>query len=192
MKSICHAASLAAFGRALLAKADVITHVPTDKSLDQVIIDTMILQHTIAVPTLTMMESVVNNLKIPQLRYGHARESVAYMYMAGVPILAGSDSNTQPGAPASIKHGESLRDELKLLVDADLSNSDALRATTVLPAKHFGLHDRGEIAVGKRADLVLPRDDPLVNIRATRSIQRVWIKGDEVNVSSGDLDASQT
>ncbi|CAF3765391.1 unnamed protein product, partial [Adineta steineri] len=34
--------------------------------------------------------------------------------------------------------------------------------------------DRGVIEVGKRADLVLISGDPIVDIRATRSIERVW------------------
>ncbi|KAG4443226.1 hypothetical protein IFR05_001269 [Cadophora sp. M221] len=182
MKTICHAAQYDAFERALLAKTDVVTHVPTDKPVDQKVIQQMISQNTIAVPTLTMMDNVVKNLQIPELSYDHARDSVSAMYKAGVPILAGTDSNNQLGAPAKIKHGESIHDELDLLVEAGLSNLDALRAATVLPARHFGLNDRGEIAVGKRADLVLLKDDLIVNISATRSFWKVWINGVEVEV----------
>jgi imidazolonepropionase-like amidohydrolase len=49
----------------------------------------------------------------------------------------------------------------------------------VLPAEHFGLTDRGVIAPGRRADLVLVDGDPLHDIRAVRSISRVWCGGIE-------------
>jgi len=63
------------------------------------------------------------------------------------------------------------------LVDAGLSTVDALRAATSLPAKHFGLNDRGVIEPGYRAYLVLVDGDPITDIRATRSIKRVWCGG---------------
>jgi imidazolonepropionase-like amidohydrolase len=68
-----------------------------------------------------------------------------------------------------------------MLVDAGLSNIKALETATSLPAKHFGLNDRGVIKVGKRADLVLVSGDPIAYIKATRSIQKVWCKDVEVD-----------
>jgi imidazolonepropionase-like amidohydrolase len=59
------------------------------------------------------------------------------------------------------------------LVDAGLSTVDALRVATSLPVKHFGLNDREVIEPGYRADLVLVDGDPIVDIRATRSIGSV-------------------
>lgn len=175
-----HAAQYEAFERALTAKTDVIAHAPTDKPLGQDIRDRMMAQNTIAVPTLTMMDKVVKNLKIPRLSHDHARDSVSAMYRAGIPILAGTNSNNHRGAPAKINHGESIHGELELLVKAGLSSLDALRAATVLPARHFGLSDRGKIVVGKRADLVLLRDDPIADISATNSFWKVWIRDVEV------------
>lgn len=140
----------------------------------------MLAQESFAVPTLTMMEGVVNNLKRPGISYAAARDSVKAMHEIGVPILAGTDSNMAPGVPANVVHGESMHHELELLVDAGLSNIEALQAATSLPAKHFGLNDRGIIEVGKRADLLLVSGDPIADITATRSILRVWCKGVEV------------
>jgi imidazolonepropionase-like amidohydrolase len=151
-----------------------------DKSIDADFCHSMLAQGTIAVPTLTMMEGVVNNTKRPGRSYAAARDSVKALHEAGVPILAGTDSNMQPGIPANVPHGESMHHELELLVDAGLSNLDALRAATSLPAKYFGLKDRGVIEVGKRADLLLVSGDPTTDIKATKSIQKVWCKGVEV------------
>jgi imidazolonepropionase-like amidohydrolase len=54
-----------------------------------------------------------------------------------------------------------------------------LRAATSLPARYFGLTDRGTVEPGLRADLVLIAGDPLADIRETRSLRRVWCGGVE-------------
>jgi imidazolonepropionase-like amidohydrolase len=60
-----------------------------------------------------------------------------------------------------------------------LDQAGLLRAGTELPARYFGLGDRGVVGPGRRADLVLLGGDPLQDIRATRSIRRVWCGGIE-------------
>ncbi len=91
---------------------------------------------------------------------------------AGVPILAGTDAP----APGSW-NGASLHQELELLVKAGLSPSEALSAATSVPARTFGLKDRGLIAPGLRADLVLVHGDPTRDITSTRDIVAVWKAG---------------
>jgi imidazolonepropionase-like amidohydrolase len=113
------------------------------------------------------------------LDFENARKTVAALHLAGVPVLAGTDSNMSPGVPANLAHGISLHEELELLVSCGLSTTEALRAATSLPAQYFGLHDRGVIQPGYRADLILVQDDPTEDIKATRSLQRVWIAGHE-------------
>lgn len=55
-----------------------------------------------------------------------------------------------------------------------------LKAATSRPAKLHNLNDRGVIALGKRAHLMLLNSDPLmVNISSTLEIGRGWIKGIE-------------
>jgi imidazolonepropionase-like amidohydrolase len=100
------------------------------------------------------------------------RDNVRILHDAGVPILAGSD---QPA------HGVILHRELELLVQAGLEPVDALAAATSAPAAAFGLFDRGRIAPGLRADLLLVQGDPTVNIKATRKIQRIWKAGVELD-----------
>jgi len=177
---IAHASAFAPFHMAQEAGVDIVTHVPLDKPLDSAAVARMTAENRVVVPTLTMMEGIINRLHPKGRDYAHGRTSVAAMYHAGVPILAGIDANTAPGVPANVPHGESLHHELELLVDAGLSNLDALRAATSLPAKHFGLHDRGVIETGRRADLVLVGANPLDDIRATRQILRVWCGGIEI------------
>ena len=74
-------------------------------------------------------------------------------------------------------HGLSLHAELAALVDAGLAPADALTAATAVPAAHFGLHDRGRLAPGHRADLVLVDGDPTADITATTRIVAVWRGG---------------
>jgi imidazolonepropionase-like amidohydrolase len=66
---------------------------------------------------------------------------------------------------------------LELLVLSGLTPLEALASATSEPARAFGFHDRGRIAVGTRADLVLINGDPTVNITATRDIVGVWKLG---------------
>jgi imidazolonepropionase-like amidohydrolase len=185
--TVAHAASTAALDMALQAGVDMITHAPLDRPLTESTAARILAHRCIMIPTLTMMKGIVARVTAAQPEgvpaagpsYESARDSVAQLHRAGVPILAGTDANSGPGIPFSPRHGESLHDELELLVDAGLPTVEALRAATVLPAQHFGLHDRGVIEAGRRADLVLIDGDPTADIRATRQIRRVWCAGVE-------------
>jgi imidazolonepropionase-like amidohydrolase len=107
------------------------------------------------------------------------------VHKAGVPVLAGTDANSEKLSPFNVQHGESLHHELELLVEAGLSNLDALRAATSLPAQYFDLKDRGVIEPGRRADLILIAGNPLEDIKATRLLKRIWCAGIErLNLSS--------
>jgi imidazolonepropionase-like amidohydrolase len=176
---VAHASSVASVAKAQAAGADILTHVPADGVLDPAAAAEMAAAGRVVVPTLTMMQAIVTNIAPPGADFGNATASVTALHEAGVPILAGTDANASTLIPANVPHGESLHRELELLVAAGLPAIDALRAATELPATFFGLADRGMIRPGKRADLVLLDDDPLADIRATRSIRRIWIGGVE-------------
>ncbi|MFH8408761.1 amidohydrolase family protein [Streptomyces sp. NPDC018019] len=107
----------------------------------------------------------------------HALSSVARLHRAGVPVLAGTDANHRPGRACPVVHGAGLHAELALLVEAGLTPAQALAAATSAPAAYFGLGDRGVIAPGRRADLVLVAGDPTADITATRSVEAVWRGG---------------
>jgi imidazolonepropionase-like amidohydrolase len=188
--TVAHAASTAALDMALRAGVDMITHAPLDRPLTESTTVRILAQKCVMIPTLTMMKGIADRVAAAAASqpegppaagpsYESARASVAEVHRAGVPILAGTDANAGAGIPFAPRHGESLHDELELLIDAGLSAVEALRAATVLPAQHFGLHDRGVIEPGRRADLVLIDGDPVADIRATRQIRRVWCAGVE-------------
>lgn len=175
---IAHAVTLEATRMAQAANADVITHAPLDGVMSDAEVQKMVQEGRLSIPTLTMMKGVSRI----RGKYEYAHDTVAALYRAGVPILAGTDANSAPGVPANVAHGVALHEELELLVNCGLSNCGALRAATELPASYFRLHDRGVIEVGRRADLVLVRGNPLENIQATREIERIWIAGKELDI----------
>ncbi|HTJ35545.1 MAG TPA: amidohydrolase family protein [Dactylosporangium sp.] len=185
---VAHALSYEAAELAQAAGVDALTHTPLDRPLERTVADRMAAAGQALIPTLVMMEALTGPSTSAQMRavwampdanYDSARASVAAAHRAGVPILAGTDTNTDAVAPGDFTFGDSLHHELELLVDAGLSTVDALRAATVLPAEHFGLIDRGVVEPGRRADLILVDGDPLHDIRAVRSISRVWCGGIE-------------
>lgn len=102
----------------------------------------------------------------------NAIESVRRLHAAGVDILAGTDAGN-PGTA----HGVSMHGELALLVKAGLTPRQALRSATALPAQRLHMTDRGRIAPGMRADLLLVEGDPTTDITATRNIATVWKNG---------------
>ncbi len=116
-----------------------------------------------------------------------ASSSVRELHAAGVDILAGTDA-PNPGTT----HGASLHHELQLLVEAGLSPVEALRAATALPASRFSLGDRGRIAPGMRADLVLVTGDPTTDILATRDIQHVIKEGHFVDLAARKAEAARS
>jgi len=96
------------------------------------------------------------------------------MHGAGVAFLAGTDMG--PNTP--IVPGAGLHDELDLLVQAGLTPMEALQSATRNPARYFGnLADMGTIETGKFADLVLLDANPLEDIRNTRKIRLVVLRG---------------
>jgi imidazolonepropionase-like amidohydrolase len=107
-----------------------------------------------------------------KVNFAHMIEAIGKLHQAGVPILAGTDA-PNPGTA----HGISLHQELDLLVEAGLTPLEALASTTSVAAQHFQLEDRGHIAVGKIADLVLVDGDPTDDIRVVRKIVNVWKSG---------------
>ncbi|MFI5709582.1 amidohydrolase family protein [Kribbella sp. NPDC051620] len=173
--TVAHAATVGAYDVAIAIGVDVVTHVPFREQLRPDQVEALAAAGRVVVPTLTMAEAV-NKLRGSAELFKAALESVAALHEAGVPLLAGTDANAQPGVPP-VEHGSSLHRELELLAQAGLSNAEALYAATAGPAKYFKLADRGVVEPGRRADLLLIAGDPLTDLSATRDITRVWVAG---------------
>jgi imidazolonepropionase-like amidohydrolase len=98
---------------------------------------------------------------------------VGALHRAGVTIVAGTDQAVP---------GHSLHREIELYADAGFTPMEALQAATIVPARVMGLErDSGSIEVGKRADLILVRGDPLARIRNIRNVEKVVALGHVYN-----------
>jgi imidazolonepropionase-like amidohydrolase len=98
---------------------------------------------------------------------------------AGGRIIAGTDANNQLIVP-----GWSLHTELELLVQAGLTPADAIATATFNTAQLLGADSLGLVAPGKVADLVLLRANPLTDIRNTREVAKVMIRGQLFDAAS--------
>lgn len=116
-------------------------------------------------------------LEVPPDRAAEYKEAFPAMlrllkaiHDAGVTIIPGTDSLA----------GYSLHHELELYVQAGIKPAEVLRMATLTSATVMGVDkDRGIIAAGKLADMILIDGDPLNNIRDLDKITTV-IKGGNV------------
>jgi imidazolonepropionase-like amidohydrolase len=202
--AVVHISTEDAAKEALEAGADGLVHIFTDRAPEAGFIALAVKHKAFVTPTLTVVEGTtgvangqsvtddprlapyltadeVRNLrqhfpKHGEQRFQNALDAVRQLKAAGVPILAGTDS-PNPGTA----HGPSIHRELELLVHAGLSPTEALAAATSVPARIFSLKDRGRIAPGLRADLVLVKGDPTADVTASRDILKVWKIGQEIS-----------
>jgi Amidohydrolase family len=100
---------------------------------------------------------------------------VKLMQTRGVGLLAGSDS----GASNSYRFpGATLHQELELLAGSGLSPMETLQTATRNPAVFLGeLPHSGTLGEGKTANLVLLNANPLEDIRNSKKIDAVVLKG---------------
>lgn len=90
----------------------------------------------------------------------------------GVNIAFGTDTGVS-------KHGENA-EEFELMVQAGFAPEEAIRAATIVAAEHIEMADViGTLEVGKYADMVALRNDPLENVSALKSVRLVIKNGEE-------------
>ena len=176
---VAHATTVATYNMAQEADIDILTHAPLDGTLGSTDVNKFVTDKRVTIPTLRMMQGVARAQQKhgKAYYYPNARQTVSALHSAGAAIFAGTDANSGPESP--VPHGEGIHIELELLVEAGMSTLEALRAATIEPAKYFGMTDRGAIEPGLRADLILLEGDPIQDIRASRSIRRIWCRGKE-------------
>jgi imidazolonepropionase-like amidohydrolase len=107
--------------------------------------------------------------------YEFSSAKLPLLQRAGVLILAGTDAGF---LNSYVYPGVGLHQELELLVAAGLSPLQALRAATINGARFLGRGARaGTVERGRGADLVILDRDPLRDVRATRAIHAVVLRG---------------
>ena len=90
----------------------------------------------------------------------------------GVNIAFGTDTGVS-------KHGENAM-EFELMVQAGFTPEAAIHSATIVAAEHLEMEDLiGTLEVGKFADMVVLRNDPLDSISALKSVRLVIKNGEE-------------
>ncbi|MFL6417027.1 MAG: amidohydrolase family protein [Bryobacteraceae bacterium] len=133
---------------------------------------------TYLVPTLALNATVDFNSLPPIVRRKAdyvlplARTNLRKAAQGGVNIALGTDA---PNVP----FGENAKEFTAMVEIAGLTPMESLRAGTTNAAALLGTTDRGELAVGKFADIVAVAGNPLEDIRATEKVLFV-MKGGKV------------
>lgn len=98
---------------------------------------------------------------------------VGAAHRGGAVVMAGTDTGTP-----YVHTGFALHEELELLTHAGLTPLQALRAATSTPARYLGEQGRlGTVRRSALADLVVLDADPLQDIRNTRHVHAVVVRG---------------
>lgn len=104
-----------------------------------------------------------------------AKRNLKKLFDAGVLIAMGTDT----GPPARFQgYFEHL--ELEQMVDAGLSPMDAIVAATRDAADCLRLTGLGTLDAGQRADFLVLGANPLRDIKNTRTVESVWVSGNQV------------
>jgi imidazolonepropionase-like amidohydrolase len=98
------------------------------------------------------------------------REALGRSYQAGVKISFGTDMGVGP-------HGENAK-EFALMVEAGMSNADAIKAATVTASELLDISDQtGMVTAGKSADIIALAGDPLSDITELERVKFVMAAG---------------
>ncbi|MFZ6873414.1 CIA30 family protein [Undibacterium sp. Di27W] len=205
--AVVHIGTLQEAQDALAAGADGLVHLFEGKQITDAEVADLInvakRNHAFIIPTFSVLESIaglkeeevladkrmiafLNKTQIPTLHAPYGKQAnpewlsvpkklTVAMHAAGIPILAGTDAGN-----SGTQYGISLHHEMATMVDAGLSPTAVLASATSVPASAFKLKDRGRIAKGYKADLLLVTGEPDKNITDTRNIVEVWKDGERV------------
>jgi imidazolonepropionase-like amidohydrolase len=117
----------------------------------------------------------------PSPNAARREEVLAYnfqkMIAAGIRLVLGTDT----GIHAGHTFGTGDHHELARWVQLGLSPSDAIVAATSRPAELIGIADMGTLSPAKSADFVVLDANPLDDIRNTRKISSVYLRGEKLD-----------
>lgn len=107
-----------------------------------------------------------------------AQANLRILAGSGIPIAFGTDSGPGGRFPGYFEH-----EEFRLMAEAGMTPREILLSATSVAAECQNYFDVGSLVVGKWADFVVLTEDPLVDIKATRSMRSVYIAGNEIDMN---------
>lgn len=208
---VVHATELALARLAVEAGADILAHSVVDEPVDANFLELLKQKNVIYIPTLQVREGYhkvlqkrphinaieeacgdpeviatwddlfevqdISFLEDPNI----AKENLRRVARSGIKIAAGSDAGN-----IGTLHGPALHRELELMVQAGLSPRQALLAATRDAALVLSkTPEVGTLKPGKLADILILRDNPLVDIRNLSKIHRVISLGKSRHIKTG-------
>ena len=109
----------------------------------------------------------------------HTARNIMKLHAAGVRIGIGSDGGGQGG---DLFVGFTAHTELENMVAAGMTPAEAIVAGTKNGAEILGLDkDLGTVTVGKSADFIVLNANPLDEMTNSRKIDRVYLRGHQVD-----------
>jgi imidazolonepropionase-like amidohydrolase len=106
-----------------------------------------------------------------------AKRNLKALSDAGVRIAMGTDTG-----PAARFQGYFEQLELEMMVEAGLTPKQVIKSATSDAARCMRMAGRiGTLEPGAWADLIVLTANPLENIRNTRTIESVWVAGNQMN-----------
>lgn len=180
-----HAHGKEGMKRAILAGVDSIEH---GTYMDDEIFKLMRKHNVYYVPTILAGNFVAEKAKIP----GYFPEIVRPKAAAIGPLIQGTFAKAHAngvliafGTDSGVSaHGDNAK-EFALMVEAGMSEMDAIRSATLNTAKLLKIDDvLGTISPGKLADLVAVKGNPLDDISLLQNIQFVMKNGELVKHTS--------
>jgi imidazolonepropionase-like amidohydrolase len=113
-----------------------------------------------------------------QNRLATMQKTLSRLHQAGVPIVLGSDTANW-AVLTGFPHGMTTLREAQLLEQAGLTPMEVIVAGTSRAAELLQVsQDRGTLAIGMRADMVILADDPLEGMQAVWSV--LWTVKDGI------------
>lgn len=117
----------------------------------------------------TMSQAEIDYLK---RWYDFLKKNIPFHIKNAMPLAVGTDAGSAPCTFSDIVN------EIKMLHYHGLSILDAVRAATLIPARILRReHKYGAIDVGKWANLILLKRNPLEDINALSEIIAIWYRG---------------